>query len=100
MNARTIGRPHRGVSRRDAARNRHARHDRLRRLPKNPGINFPKRPFIVAVTGYDLPVNRITADEAGFDLFLVKPVDSAKMLATLEEFKAGRRPDPGEAHVR
>jgi two-component system, sensor histidine kinase len=47
----------------------------------------PRRPILIALTGYGQPEDRQRATEAGFDDVLVKPVDPtalATLLATLE----------------
>jgi CheY-like chemotaxis protein len=47
----------------------------------------PRRPILIALTGYGQPEDRQRATEAGFDDVLVKPVDPtalANLLATLE----------------
>jgi CheY-like chemotaxis protein len=44
----------------------------------------PRRPYLVAVTGYGLPEDRNRTREAGFDLHLVKPVDAATLADVLE----------------
>jgi len=47
----------------------------------------PRRPLLIALTGYGQPEDRKRATEAGFDSLLVKPVDPtdlADLLATLE----------------
>jgi CheY-like chemotaxis protein len=46
-------------------------------------INGSQRPYLVAVTGYGLPEDRARTREAGFDLHLVKPVDSAELAEVL-----------------
>jgi CheY-like chemotaxis protein len=46
-----------------------------------------KQPFIVAVTGCGNEVDREQSSEAGFDLHLVKPVDPAILVGTLERFR-------------
>ena len=46
-------------------------------------LNFPKRPFVIAITGFDQPVNRVAAEQTGFDLYMVKPVEPEKLLWTL-----------------
>jgi two-component system, sensor histidine kinase len=46
-------------------------------------IGGPRRPYLVAVTGYGLPEDRTRTREAGFDLHLVKPVDSAELAEVL-----------------
>jgi len=42
-----------------------------------------RRPLLVAVTGYGLPEDRRRAHDAGFDVHLVKPVDSAQLAQVL-----------------
>jgi CheY-like chemotaxis protein len=47
----------------------------------------PRRPVLIALTGYGQPEDRRRATEAGFDGLLVKPVDPGTLsglLATLE----------------
>jgi signal transduction histidine kinase len=44
----------------------------------------PRRPYLVAVTGYGLPEDRNRTREAGFDLHLVKPVDAATLADVLQ----------------
>jgi two-component system, sensor histidine kinase len=47
----------------------------------------PRRPLLIALTGYGQPEDRRRATEAGFDSLLVKPVDPTALtdlLATLE----------------
>ena len=43
----------------------------------------PRRPYLVAVTGYGLPEDRARTREAGFDLHLVKPVEAAELSEVL-----------------
>jgi two-component system, OmpR family, response regulator len=43
-----------------------------RRMREQPG---PKRPLLVAVSGYGRPEDRQHSQEAGIDLHLLKPVD-------------------------
>jgi two-component system CheB/CheR fusion protein len=52
---------------------------RLRGNPKTAGI------YLVALTGYGQPSDRVAAREAGFDGHLVKPVDFDRLLAILNE---------------
>jgi len=47
----------------------------------------------VALTGYGQPADRRRAEQAGFDLHLVKPVDPARLVALLAE--APREPTRG-----
>jgi signal transduction histidine kinase/CheY-like chemotaxis protein len=42
-----------------------------------------KRPFLVAITGYGLPEDRNRSRQAGFDMHLVKPVDSTTLAQVL-----------------
>src|SRR5438094_3394648 len=42
-----------------------------------------RRPFLVAITGYGLPEDRNRSRDAGFDVHLVKPVDSAALADVL-----------------
>ena len=46
-------------------------------------IAGPRRPYLVAVTGYGLPEDRARTREAGFDLHLVKPVEAAELSEVL-----------------
>jgi len=39
------------------------------------GISWVKRPFIIALTGYDTDEDRLGSKEAGIDLHVAKPVD-------------------------
>jgi signal transduction histidine kinase/ActR/RegA family two-component response regulator len=64
----------------------------IRRLPEGQAI------FLVALTGYGQPQDRLRAEQAGFDLHLVKPIDPDRINALLAERSrvtslAGRRPD-------
>jgi len=51
-----------------------------RRLRRQPGM---ERALLVAVTGYGQEHDRKKALEAGFDHYLVKPVDVARLLGIL-----------------
>ena len=42
-----------------------------------------KRPLLVAITGYGLPEDRNRSRAAGFDMHLVKPVDTATLADVL-----------------
>ena len=44
----------------------------------------PRRPLMVALTGYGQPEDRVRSAQAGFDHHLVKPVDVGQLLALLE----------------
>jgi signal transduction histidine kinase/CheY-like chemotaxis protein len=46
-------------------------------------IDGAQRPYLVAVTGYGLPEDRARTRAAGFDLHLVKPVDSDELAEVL-----------------
>jgi signal transduction histidine kinase/CheY-like chemotaxis protein len=60
-------------------------------LPRMDGYELARRiraevdgkPYLVAVTGYGLPEDRARTRAAGFDLHLVKPVDSAELAEVL-----------------
>jgi DNA-binding response OmpR family regulator len=43
------------------------------------------RPFIVALTGWGEPSDRLRTQEAGFDLHLVKPIDPEALLRVLNQ---------------
>jgi CheY-like chemotaxis protein len=55
-----------------------------RRLRELPG---PKRPFIIAITGYSRPEDRLRSGEAGVDLYFVKPVDPKELLALMQRLE-------------
>jgi CheY-like chemotaxis protein len=46
-----------------------------------------KRPFVVAVTGFDGEEDRRNSELAGIDLHLVKPVDAGKLQGLLARFQ-------------
>jgi CheY-like chemotaxis protein len=58
----------------------------------------PKKPFVIAVTGYGGPAERCRSEEAGIYLHLVKPLDPGYLLGLLKRFQAIIRMDqmPGE----
>jgi CheY-like chemotaxis protein len=65
---------------------------RVRRSPAGAGI------FLIALTGYGQPDDHRRAFEAGFDAFLVKPVDPgtlARLLANCEAEPADAPRPPG-----
>ena len=72
-------------------------------LPKIDGFQVARRvrlampdpPYLVAVTGYGQPADRERAIEAGFDAFMVKPIDIAELGRLLAGAK--RRPRAGDA---
>lgn len=45
---------------------------------------------LVALTGYDSPEDRRLAEQSGFDVHLVKPVDSAELSRILDEIARSR----------
>jgi two-component system, sensor histidine kinase len=47
---------------------------------------------LVALTGYDSPEDRRSTAEAGFDLHLVKPVDSAALASVFEGLQSAAGP--------
>jgi CheY-like chemotaxis protein len=46
-----------------------------------------KRPFIIAVTGYGSPTDRLRSQQAGIDLHLVKPADPEELQYILGRFQ-------------
>jgi len=55
-----------------------------RRLREQAGC---RRPFLITITGYDREEDRRRSSEAGIDLHLVKPLDSAQLENVLTRFK-------------
>lgn len=53
-----------------------------------------KRPLIVAVTGYDGAASRAHTTDAGFDMHLIKPVDTAVLVGILERLRLALAPPP------
>jgi CheY-like chemotaxis protein len=43
-------------------------------------------PFLIALTGYGQPADRARGQTAGFDRFLVKPIDIRNLVATIDSF--------------
>jgi CheY-like chemotaxis protein/anti-sigma regulatory factor (Ser/Thr protein kinase) len=52
------------------------------------------RPLLVAISGYGFDTDRRRAEEAGFDLYLVKPVDPNLLEALLEQWTRDERGTP------
>jgi signal transduction histidine kinase/ActR/RegA family two-component response regulator len=50
----------------------------------------PRRPLLVAVTGWGQVEDRRRTEEAGFDAHLVKPVDEAALVKLLDDFGASK----------
>jgi CheY-like chemotaxis protein len=50
-------------------------------------LTAPKRPFVVAITGYGLPADRLRSELAGIDLNLLKPVDMVDLDKLLRRFQ-------------
>ena len=48
--------------------------------------------LLIALTGYGQPADRARAQEAGFDAYLVKPVDPEELERTIQRL---RGVDPG-----
>jgi two-component system CheB/CheR fusion protein len=48
----------------------------------------PKKPFVIAITGYGRPADRCRSEEAGIYLHLVKPVDPGYLLSLLKRFSS------------
>ena len=55
----------------------------LRRTPETASAG------LIAVTGYDQESHRLRAQDAGFDDYLVKPLDVEKLLSLLRSDKSG-----------
>jgi CheY-like chemotaxis protein len=55
---------------------------------------LPRRPRLIALTGYGQQQDRARAHDAGFDEHMVKPVDPARLIAILEDDEAGRAAAP------
>ncbi len=56
------------------------------------------RPFLVGISGYGFDADRRRAEDAGFDLYLVKPVDPQRLETLVEQWsrtRAGPAPSPG-----
>ena len=53
----------------------------------------PKKPFLIALTGYGRPVDRCRSRQAGIHLHLVKPADPEFLLRVLRRFQAIVLPD-------
>src|SRR5262249_58095851 len=66
---------------------------RLRLQPRFGGT------LLVAVTGYTDEANRLSSEDAGFDLFLIKPVEPATVeeLLRLEQGRSAGAPPPPAA---
>ena len=47
----------------------------------------PRRPFLIAITGYDREEDQQRSSAAGIDLHLVKPLDSDQLEKVLTRFK-------------
>jgi PAS domain S-box-containing protein len=47
-------------------------------------------PFLIALSGYGQPDDRAKAETAGFDRYLVKPIDVRRLLETLDEVAVRR----------
>jgi two-component system CheB/CheR fusion protein len=53
--------------------------------------------WLVALTGYGQASDRATAQRAGFDEHLVKPVDTDQLLKLLAELREASSPRPARA---
>lgn len=60
-----------------------------RRLRESLGERVPA---LVALTGFGQPADRVRAEEAGFDAYLVKPVDPDELERTIGRFRAHHQP--------
>lgn len=50
-------------------------------------LTAPKRPFLIAITGYGSPADRLRSEQAGIDLHLLKPVDTVDLNKLLRRFQ-------------
>jgi hypothetical protein len=57
----------------------------------------PKRPLLVAISGYGTLEDHIRSKEAGIDLHLIKPADMAALEKLLQRFQEVILPAAGEA---
>lgn len=51
--------------------------------------SLPRRPLLIAVTGYGHQVSRGLAEAAGFDHYLTKPADPFQIEALIEAHSQG-----------
>ena len=73
-------------------------------LPDGSGLSIARairaaksevRPRLIAVSGHSSTADQVVARDAGFDMFLVKPVNEKQLLAALSTVTTSRRPsDP------
>ena len=76
-------------------------------LPKRNGLlvaeelveRLPRRPLIIAVTGYGNQVSQEHATDAGFDHFLVKPADPFEIEELIEDYVRRTSFGDGESGV-
>lgn len=50
----------------------------------------PRRPVIIAITGYGQEADRLRSTQAGIDLHLLKPVSPQELQTLLQSLQAGR----------
>jgi CheY-like chemotaxis protein len=50
-------------------------------------LNGPKRPLIIAITGYGMQADLQRSQEAGIDLHLLKPADTVVLEKLLRRFQ-------------
>jgi CheY-like chemotaxis protein len=60
-------------------------------------LSAPKRPLLIAITGYGTQADHIRSAEAGIDLHWVKPADMAALDKLLRRFQEVILPAVGEA---
>lgn len=51
--------------------------------------NWRERPLLIALTGWTSPQDRMSALEAGFDHYLTKPVEPARLVRIIQAYLSG-----------
>jgi CheY-like chemotaxis protein len=60
-------------------------------------LNSPKRPLLIAISGYGMQADRLRSKEAGIDLHLLKPADTVGLEKLLRRFQEVILPTATEA---
>jgi CheY-like chemotaxis protein len=47
-----------------------------------------KRPLLIAITGHGMDADRLSSQDAGIDLHLVKPVDPKRLKSLWDRFRS------------